>query len=120
MNWPLLKFATLAWLVLGLPTAGAGDWPQILGPHRNGHAENERLPDTWPAGGPKKLWRYPLGGGYAGAAVASDRVIVMHRVQDNERIECLSAASGQSQWKTDFPTTYRGGIDPDTGPRCVP
>lgn len=112
--------ALLAGIALGVSSARAGDWPQILGPERNGHAENERLPDTWPADGPKRLWKYSVGSGYAGAAVAGDRVVVFHRVQDNERIECLAAASGQSQWKADFPTTYRGGIDPDTGPRCVP
>src|SRR5438046_2129385 len=100
--------------------ATAGDWPQILGPARNGHAENEHLIDSWPSGGPKILWRFKLGSGYAGAAVSGDRVVVFHRLQSNERIECLAAASGQSMWKANFPATYRGGIDPDTGPRCVP
>src|SRR5262249_34785298 len=102
-----------------LTSASGGDWPQILGPNRNGHAENERLPDSWPSTGPKVVWRYPLGSGYAGAAVLGDRVVVFHRISNNERVECMSAASGKSSWKTDFPTTYRGGIDPDTGPRCV-
>lgn len=120
MEWPWLKFTLLAWLFIGLGTARAGDWPQILGPQRNGHAEGEKLPESWPAAGPKKLWRYPLGGGYAGVAVAGDRVVVFHRNGDNERVECLSAASGQSLWKADFDATYRGGIDPDKGPRCVP
>ncbi|HEY2413940.1 MAG TPA: PQQ-binding-like beta-propeller repeat protein [Pirellulaceae bacterium] len=107
-------------LLLLSAVATAGDWPQILGPNRNGHAEDERLAESWPAAGPKILWRYKLGSGYAGSAVAGDRVIVFHRISNNECVECLSAASGKSLWKTDFPATYRGGIDPDTGPRCVP
>jgi len=98
----------------------AGDWPQILGPHRNGKAEGERLLDKWPSGGPKALWRYRLGSGYAGAAVAGQRVIVFHRAGASERIECLDSASGKSQWKADFPADYRGGVNPDQGPRCVP
>jgi outer membrane protein assembly factor BamB len=100
--------------------ARGGDWPQILGPHRDGKAASERLLDTWPAGGPKVLWKYSLGSGYAGPAVVGTRVVVFHRVANSERVECLDASGGKSLWKTDFPTSYRGGIDPDTGPRCVP
>ena len=107
-------------LLLLAPPSLAGDWPQILGPHRNGQADNERLLENWPAGGPKVLWRYRLGSGYAGAAVAGQRVIVFHRSGANERLECLDAASGKSQWKADFPAGYRGGVNPDQGPRCVP
>jgi outer membrane protein assembly factor BamB len=100
--------------------AVAQDWPQILGPHRNGHAEGEQLSESWPRSGPKVLWRYALGSGYAGAAVVGDRVVVFHRVGSNERVECLAAATGKSQWKADFPASYRGGVNPDLGPRCVP
>jgi outer membrane protein assembly factor BamB len=101
-------------------TAAASDWPQILGPNRNGEAAGEQLADKWPASGPKVLWRFALGAGYAGAAVMGNRVVVFHRVESSERIQCLDATSGQSLWKADFPATYRSGIDPDTGPRCVP
>jgi outer membrane protein assembly factor BamB len=98
----------------------AGDWPQILGPHRSGSAEGEKLLDAWPAGGPKPLWSAQVGSGYAGAAIAGNRVLVFHRVGDQERIEALDAASGRSLWKADFEALYRGGIDADKGPRCVP
>ena len=109
-----------AMLVLVASAVHGGDWPQILGPHRNGHADDEQLSESWPAGGPKVLWRYSLGSGYAGAAVLGQRVVVFHRVGSSERIECLDTASGKSQWKADFSATYKGGIDPDIGPRCVP
>jgi len=98
----------------------AGDWPQILGKSRNGHADGQRLLEKWSASGPKLLWKYPLGSGYAGAAVAANRVIVFHRVSAGERVECLDAATGKQLWKADFEANYRGGIDADKGPRCVP
>src|SRR4051794_38335895 len=88
----LIYVTCLSLALLLSATATAADWPQILGPNRNGHAENERLADTWPAAGPQTLWRYPLGSGYAGAAVVGDRVVVFHRISNNERVECLSAA----------------------------
>ena len=39
--------------VLTMPAALAGDWPQILGPHRNGLADDERLAASWPDAGPR-------------------------------------------------------------------
>jgi outer membrane protein assembly factor BamB len=101
-------------------SVAAGDWPQILGPQRSGVAAGEHLADKWPSAGPKVLWRFSLGAGYAGAAVAGNRVVVFHRSEGKERLQGLDAVSGRSLWKADFPATYRGGIDPDTGPRCVP
>jgi outer membrane protein assembly factor BamB len=61
-----------------------------------------------------------LGQGYAGPAVAEGRVLVFHRVAEVERLESLDAKTGQPQWSVDFPASYAGGVDPDTGPRCVP
>lgn len=100
----------------------AGDWPQILGPQRDGVAAGEKLPQSWPAAGPAVVWRTPLGEGYAGPAVVGSRVVVFHRVAEGERLEAFDRDSGKSLWRQDFPATYRGGYDPngDTGPRCVP
>jgi len=102
------------------PAVAASDWPQILGPTRNGHAADQRLQGAWPEGGPQRLWKYTLGSGYGGAAVAGNRVIVFHRVGSSERVECVDAASGKQLWKADFEANYSAGIDPDKGPRCVP
>jgi len=98
----------------------AGDWPQILGPARDGTAECEAVIRPWSGDGPELLWTHKLGSGYAGPAVADGRLLVFHRPGNVERIEALDAATGQSLWQTDFPATYAGGIDPDKGPRCVP
>lgn len=98
----------------------SGDWPQILGPARNGEAQNEPVIPKWPSSGPKTLWSYAIGQGYAGPAVAGNRVVVFHRVEDAERVEALDAATGKSLWKANFEANYRGGINPDLGPRCVP
>ena len=51
----------------------AGDWPQILGPHRNGVASDEPIPGQWPASGPTTLWERKIGSGYAGPAVRQNR-----------------------------------------------
>jgi outer membrane protein assembly factor BamB len=99
-------------------TAAAGDWPQVLGPNRDGHAIDERLA-AWKADPPIR-WRVPCGAGYAGVAVADGKVLLWHREGGQEILDCLSAANGQRRWRAAFPAIYRGGVDADRGPRSVP
>ena len=41
-------------LIFSMPAAApAGDWPQILGPNRDGIAVDERIAAKWPADGLK-------------------------------------------------------------------
>lgn len=102
-------------------TAYAGNWPQILGPNRNGvAADDERLTAWTKTTGPEIVWQRPVGQGLAGVAVAEDRVVLFHRQDDREVIEALSATDGQQHWEADYPTSYQSGISPDSGPRCVP
>ncbi|WP_254511137.1 PQQ-binding-like beta-propeller repeat protein [Anatilimnocola floriformis] len=115
------RLSLVALLLLAIVRqAQAGDWPQILGPQRNGQAEKEKLFDTWPAAGPKSEWSYSLGSGYAGPAVVGKRVIVFHRREDQEIVEAIDLTTGKPLWKAEFIATYSGGIDSDKGPRCVP
>jgi outer membrane protein assembly factor BamB len=100
--------------------AQAGDWPQILGPARNGIAENETLIDSFPKGGPATVWQRDVGEGFAGVAVSGGRVVLFHRRGSEELAENHDAVTGKVLWKRGFPTKYAGGISPDNGPRCVP
>lgn len=126
-------FAGLRWrAIVGLIVVGligstqvetvslAGDWPQILGPQRNGVARDEPIPGRWPASGPTTLWKQTIGSGYAGPAVRENRVILFHRKGPREILEALDGKTGDRIWTTDFKATYRGGVNPDQGPRCVP
>lgn len=103
-----------------LQTVQAGDWPQLLGPNRNGVAAGETLADEWPADGPTVNWKVDLGAGYAGPVVVGDRVVIHHRLGDTNRVEAISAKTGEQLWRVDYDATYRGGIDADLGPRATP
>lgn len=101
--------------------AAAGEWPQILGPHRSGvAAADERLADSWPAAGPPVAWRRPVGAGYAGVAVAGGRVFLFHREGDREVLEAVDARTGRSLWKADRPTSFAPQVGGGNGPLCVP
>ena len=93
------------------------DWPQVLGPERNGVAVDslDALAEQ-----PHQVWQVPAGQGYAGPAVSHNRVFFFHRQADSEIIESLDADTGSTVWRQSFPTRYRGTYNPDSGPRCVP
>lgn len=101
--------------------ARAGDWPQILGPQRNGiAAADESLPDAWPAGGPPVVWRREVGTGHAGVAVAAGRTVLFHRIDGEEVVESLDAATGRTLWRAAHPTTFAPQVGGGNGPLCVP
>ena len=77
---PKPTIALFAALVLTLPaTLRAADWPQWMGPERDGAWREQGLLDAIPAGGLKVRWRAPVGMGYGGPAVAGGKVFVMDR-----------------------------------------
>ena len=117
------RFATstaLLWLALHA-VAAAGDWPQILGPLRDGvAAADERLADTWPNSGPRRVWQRGVGVGVAGVAVVEDRVFVFHRVEDREVLEALDAATGEAVWSDGHATSFVPQVGGSDGPLCAP
>jgi outer membrane protein assembly factor BamB len=98
----------------------AHEWPGLLGPARNGVYTGTNLLSTWPKEGPPVLWRKDVGQGFSGPVSASNRVVLFHRVDDKERVECFEAASGRQIWSFDYPTTYRDDFGFDEGPRATP
>ncbi len=99
---------------------GAADWPQFLGPERNGTYRGAALSDTWAKSGPRVVWKKPVGKGLSGPVVAQGRVIIFHRTGGREVVDALDAASGAVQWHYEYPTAYRDDFGFDEGPRAVP
>lgn len=100
--------------------AAADDWPQYLGPERNGISRGPALTETWGPSGPRVVWRKPVGAGFSGPVIAQDRLILFHRVGANEVVEALDPRTGAPQWRYAYPTTYRDDFGFDEGPRAVP
>ena len=100
--------------------AVSADWPQFLGPERNGIYRGAALAEAWPAQGPRVAWRKTVGQGFAAPVVAGNRLIVFHRVGPQEVVEALDPLTGASVWRYPYPTTYRDDFGFDEGPRAVP
>ena len=138
---PASRFLRLcAWVVLlaGSITCNAGrskDWPQWLGADRDGVWREAGLIERFPAGGPKVVWRAPVGTGYSGPSVADGRVYVMDRqrpldaegkparatragIPGKERVLCFDATNGKVLWKHEYNCPYT--ISYPSGPRTTP
>jgi len=98
----------------------AQDWPQILGPNRNGIYTGPEIVPSFPRSGPPALWKRDVGAGFAGPAVVGDRLILFHRVKNRETVEAMDANTGKTIWTFDYPTSYRDDFGFDEGPRAVP
>ena len=107
--------------LLAFPACGlAGDWPQLLGPNRDGVAVDEEPLAALPATA-SPLWTAPVGEGFAGPAVAGGVAYLLHRPGNVLRLEARDAATGAQLWKADTPATYdRPGFISDRGPRATP
>ena len=127
-------FSLLACL-FALP-AFADDWPQWLGPTRDGVWRETGLVDKFPEGGPKESWRIKIGQGYSGPAIAFGKVYVTDRILDPdaknpdsafdkktrvngvERMLCVDESTGTIIWKHEYKVTYQ--ISYASGPRTTP
>jgi outer membrane protein assembly factor BamB len=121
-------------LLLAALTARADDWPQWMGPNRDGQWKETGILDKFPADGPKKLWSVPIAGGYAGPAVVGDKVYVtdylrkdgdatnnpnaQSKSEGKERLFCLNAKTGDVLWKHEYDVKY--AVSYPAGPRCTP
>ena len=125
----------LAAVAASAPAARADDWPQWLGPKRDGVWRETGVIEKFPAGEPKVLWRAPAGAGYSGPSVANGKVYVTDFVTaggtklpasgfgkgdfaGKERVVCRDAATGKEAWAAEYPVTYTIGYP--GGPRANP
>ncbi len=109
----------ILWIV-GLTVASAGDWPQILGPDRNGIARDENLAGSWSKDGPDTVWQRPVGSGFSAISVAGGKAVLFHRKGREEIAEALDSKTGKTIWSQSFPATYVPSFTSDSGPRATP
>lgn len=125
----------------------ADDWPQWLGPQRDGVWREDHIIEEFPIGGPELRWEVPVGGGYSGPSVADGRVFVMDRVESGdpntspdlhggnvpqnknfvrrripgrERVLCFRESDGELLWTHSYDCPYSTVSLYAIGPRVTP
>lgn len=91
-----------------------------MGPDRNGVSRETGLLASWPERRPPVLWEKSIGEGFSGPVVSGDKLILFHRVGNQEVVESLDAVTGNGQWKFAYATEYVDGFGKGNGPRATP
>lgn len=106
--------------VWGGPSGVEGaDWPQFLGPGRDGRT-TETIAAKLPADGPRRVWTASVGEGFSSPVVSGDRVFLFHRQGEEEVLACYRAGDGTVLWRSAAPATYRDDFGFEAGPRSTP
>lgn len=106
-------------VVLASVSLTAADWPQWRGPNRDGLSAETGLLTSWPAGGPRVLWRATgLGEGYSSMSVAGGRVFTQGQNSSQEFVLAFDAKTGARVWLTFTGRPFRESRG--NGPRGTP
>lgn len=121
MPFPLFRWITaILSVALIVSNNRADDWPDFLGPRRDGKSLEAGIVVPWPAEGPQVLWQISLGTSYGAAVVAQGRLYHFDRFGDVARLTCRDSATGKELWRAEHPTAYEDMLGYNNGPRCSP
>jgi outer membrane protein assembly factor BamB len=93
------------------------DWVSFLGPSHNGVSTETKLSRTLP---PPLVWEFPKGTSYSSPAIAGARLVFIHRVGDEEIVECLQSETGMRLWQFRYSTSFEDRYGYNNGPRSSP
>ncbi len=118
--------------LMGALVTQAADWPQYLGPNQDDKT-SEKIASTWPAGGPRVVWKAPTTDGFSILAVSGGKAFTLmsRDVEGAEREVCVAfdANTGKEVWAVPLGIAkYDGGGDTPArdhatggdGPRSTP
>ncbi len=103
-----------------VPEAAAyPDFPQFLGPQRNGVIAGVALEPDWGARPPRILWRQPVGAAWSGFAIVGGRALTQEQEGEEETVTCYELSTGRRLWRHADPARYFTVLAGE-GPRCTP
>ena len=100
-------------VALALLSAGAGvvraeEWPQWRGPREDGIVRDEKIAESWPAEGPKRLWEAQVGVGFSSPVAVDGKVYLLAMEGDKDTVYAFDAEKGEVVWKQQADSLYKG------------
>jgi outer membrane protein assembly factor BamB len=96
-----------------------GDYPQFLGPNRDGVLAGPRLSTDWASRPPRLLWRQPIGAAWSAFAVQGDKAVTQEQNGEDEEVVAYEADTGRVLWRHAEKARYETVIA-GIGPRATP
>jgi outer membrane protein assembly factor BamB len=102
------------------PAAGAApSWTDYRGPARDGVYRQGAVAGTWPAGGPRLLWKQPIGEGHASFVVARGVAYTIEQRRNREVVSAYDIRTGHERWTDAWDAHFSEAMGGD-GPRATP
>ena len=113
------------WLKITVPTALSQeaktyDWPRFNGLGDDAKSLESHLSSSWAEKGPTLLWSLKKGEGYTSPAIVDGLLVIFHRVNGKEVVECRNSETGAFLWEYSYPVEYRDRYGYSAGPRASP
>ncbi|MGB7837854.1 MAG: PQQ-binding-like beta-propeller repeat protein [Terrimicrobiaceae bacterium] len=103
-----------------LAESGRPDFPQYLGPQRNGViSDGPALARDWQKEPPQVLWRQPIGTAWSGFAIVGNRAVTLEQRGEQETVTCLDVLTGKQLWAYGYTARFDGSYSGE-GPRATP
>lgn len=100
---PKATFISLLLMCAVVLDSLAQDWPQFLGPARNGTSTETGILRSWPENGPEVLWATQLGIGFGGPVIGGGKVYLLDRNDETGDImRCFDFKTGEELWKFSY------------------
>jgi outer membrane protein assembly factor BamB len=97
----------------------ASYWTDFRGPHRDGVYSESPISTNWPAQGLPRLWRQPIGGGFASFSFGEGHAYTIEQRRDKEAITAYDPETGHEIWAFTYPASFDEPLG-GPGPRATP
>ncbi|MCC6393718.1 MAG: PQQ-binding-like beta-propeller repeat protein [Bryobacterales bacterium] len=95
-------------ILVACGSALGADWPQWRGIHRDGISPETGLLKSWPAAGPKLVWKATgLGEGFSSFAVVKGRLYTQGQRGNQEYVMAYDVSNGKKTWETAAGGSFR-------------
>jgi len=100
-------------------TQSVSYWTDFRGPNRAGVYSETSIETAWPAAGLPRLWKQPVGGGYASFSVGEGRAYTIEQRRDKEAVTAYDVETGRELWAFTYPALFDEVLG-GPGPRATP
>lgn len=100
-------------------SAPINDYPQFLGPSRDGTLAGVKLARDWAKRPPRRVWRQPIGLGWSAFAIAGTRAVTQEQRGALELVTAYDLATGRALWAHSDTVRFESVVA-GAGPRAVP
>jgi len=100
------------------PASIDSPWPDFRGRNRDGRS-SEPIRLDWPADGLPRLWRQPVGLGYASFVVAGGRAFTIEQRRSQEVVAAYDMRTGRELWTSSWEGEFAESMG-GNGPRATP